>query len=86
MSGHHVRENLTYQNVSLLSARNTVKDAKKPVFKPTVWQVDAKDRFSWDKSVKAQPSTAMSIAKDIKQLVAKGRGTNLALRRRRQGR
>ena len=63
MSGHRAREDLTYENASLLRARNTVKDAKKPVFKPIVWQVDAKDRFSGDKRVKAQPSTAMSIAK-----------------------
>jgi hypothetical protein len=51
---------LTDQNVSLLNARKTVKDAKKPVFNPMVWQVDAYERQSWDKSVRAQPSTAIS--------------------------
>jgi hypothetical protein len=31
----------TYAKASLLKARNTVKEAKKPVFRPIVWQVEA---------------------------------------------
>jgi len=54
-----------YANASLLKAKNTVKDAKKPVFKPIVWQVDAYDKQSWDKSVNAQPDIV--LVKEILQ-------------------
>jgi len=36
----------TYAKASLLKARNTVNDAKKPVFRPIVWQVEAYERQS----------------------------------------
>jgi hypothetical protein len=49
------REGSTHVNSTLLKARKTVKEAKKPEFKPIVWQVDAYDRFSGDRSVSAQP-------------------------------
>jgi hypothetical protein len=39
-------EKITYVKASLLKARNTVKDAKNPVFKPIVWHVDAYDKLS----------------------------------------
>ena len=45
----------TYENDALFRARNTVKEAKYPVFRPMVWHVLAYDRFSCDKGVKAQP-------------------------------
>jgi len=41
-------------------AKNTVKEVKKPVEVPTVWQVEAYPTFGGDSSVSAQPSTAIS--------------------------
>ena len=35
-------------------------EAKKPVFKPIVWHVDAYDRQSCERRVSAHPSTAIS--------------------------
>jgi hypothetical protein len=52
---------MTHAKASLLKAKNTVNDAKKPVFKPIVWHVEAYDRQSCESSVSAQPSTAMSV-------------------------
>jgi hypothetical protein len=34
---------------------------KYPEFKPMVWQVDAYDRFSGERRVRVQPSTAISV-------------------------
>lgn len=49
-----------YAKASLLKAKNTVNDAKKPVFRPIVWHVEAYERQSCESRVRAQPSTAMS--------------------------
>ena len=46
----------TYEKDSLFNARNTVKEAKYPVFRPIVWQVLAYDRLSCDSKVRAQPA------------------------------
>lgn len=48
-------ERMTHVKASLLKARNTVKEAKNPVFKPIVWQVDAYDKLSCERRVRAHP-------------------------------
>lgn len=55
-----VQTHSTYAKASLLKARNTVNDAKNPVFRPMVWQVDAYDRQSCERRVKAQPEDKLA--------------------------
>lgn len=47
--------NVAHQKSTLFKAKKTVKDAKKPVLRPIVWQVDAYERLSTESRVRAQP-------------------------------
>jgi hypothetical protein len=54
--GHTQRErNGAYAKSSLLNARKTVKEAKYPVFSPTVWHVEAYVKLSGERRVRAHP-------------------------------
>ena len=46
---------IPYLNSTELKARNTVKERKYPVLRPTVCAVEAYERFSFERSVSAHP-------------------------------
>lgn len=52
------------QKSGSLSARNTVKEEKYPMFIPMVWQIDAYPTLSFERRVRAHPSTAISYSQN----------------------